>query len=193
MSSVSIQRNIPVILTFGKKILELFPEIKSYRKIFEYDFDINHFENPDESNDNIRSFIVKNLGFTQEQSINSVIIHKNINPEGLTWHIDDCQLVKYKKDKKPVYNLEQYILLDTIGEKFIYLYFNTPTKKLPKFTILFYSSTYGIDFDGGILTLADGTQIKSKKNHGFIIDSREAHMVTQVTKGIRNVSVVKIY
>jgi hypothetical protein len=193
MSTSSEQRNIPAILTFGKKILELFPEIKSSRKMFKYDFDINHYKNPDESNQNIRLFLVKNLGFSEEQSTNAVIIHKNIKPEGLTWHIDDCQLVKYKKDKQPEYNLEQYILLDTVGEKFIYLYFNTPTKKLPKFTILFYSSTFGIDFDGGILTLADGTQIESKKSHGFILDSREAHMVTRVTKGIRNVSVVKIY
>jgi hypothetical protein len=193
MSSSNVERNVPLILTFGKKILELFPEIKSSRKMFEYNFNINHFENPDESNENIRLFLVRNLGFTEEQSINAIIIHKNIKPVGLTWHIDDCQLVKYKKDKKPVYNLDQYILLDTDGEKLVYLYFNTPTKKLPKFTILFYSSTYGIDFDGGILTLADGTQIKSKKNYGFIVDSREAHMVTRITKGIRNVSVVKIY
>lgn len=185
--------NVSTILTFGKKILELFPEIKSYRKMFEYDFDINHNVNPDESNDNIRLFLVRNLGFTEEQSKNAVIIHKNIKPEGLAWHIDDCQLVKYKKDNKPVYNLEQYILLESVGKKLVYLYFNTPIKKLPKFTILFYSSTYGVDFDGGILTLADGTQIKANRNHGFIVDSREAHMVTNVTKGIRNVTVVKIY
>ena len=72
------------------------------------------------------------------------------------------------------------------------MYFNTPTKKLPKFTILFYSSTYQVDFEGGILNLADGTQVVPVKNHGFVLDSREAHMVTRVTKGIRNVTVVKI-
>ncbi len=187
-----IERNVPVILTYGRKILKMFPNIVSSRKSFEFNFDIEHSGNPDNSNNNIREF-VKNLGFTQEESDNAVIIHKNIKPEGLSWHIDDCQLVKYKKGKEPIYNLEQYILLDNTGDKLIYLYFNTPTKKLPKFTILFYSSTYQVDFEGGILNLADGTQIISVKNHGFVLDSREAHMVTPVAKGIRNVTVVKIY
>lgn len=187
-----IERNIPVILTYGRKVLEMFPNIVSSRKSFEFNFDIDHSDNPDNSNGNIRQF-VKNLGFTQEESDNAVIVHKNIKPEGLSWHIDDCQLVKYKKGKEPIYNLDQYILLDNIGDKLVYLYFNTPTKKLPKFTILFYSSTYQVDFEGGILNLADGTKVVPVKNHGFVLDSKEAHMVTRVTKGIRNVTVVKIY
>jgi hypothetical protein len=187
------KRNVPIVLTYGRKILEMFPEIPSSRKHFQYDFHIPHSDNPDTSNDNIRDFLVKNLGFTVEQAKNCVIIHKNLKPEGLSWHIDDCQLVKFKKDKVPVYNLDQYILLENMGEKCVYLYFNTPTKKLPKFTILFYSSTHGVDFEGGILTLADKTEIIPKKNTGFVVDSREAHMVTRITKGVRNVSVVKIY
>jgi hypothetical protein len=190
--SAPIERNVPAILTYGRKILEMFPNIVSSRKSFEFDFDIDYSGNSDDSNKNIRDF-VKNLGFTQEESDNAVIVHKNIKPEGLSWHIDDCQLVKYKKDKEPTYNLEQYILLDNTGDKLVYLYFNTPTKKLPKFTILFYSSTHQVDFEGGILNLADGTQVIPVKNHGFILDSRESHMVTRITKGIRNVTVVKIY
>jgi len=187
------KRNVPIVLTYGRKILKMFPEIPSSRKHFQYDFYISHSDNPDTSNDNIKDFLVKNLGFTIEQAENCVIVHKNLNPEGLSWHIDDCQLVKFKKDKTPKYNLDQYILLENTGEKFVYLYFNTPTKKLPKFTILFYSSTIGVDFEGGTLKLADGTEILSVKNHGFVVDSREAHMVTRITKGVRNVSVVKIY
>jgi len=187
------KRNVPIILTYGRKILQMFPEIPSYRKHFQYDFYIPHSDNPDSSNDNIKTFLKKNLGFAQEQVENCIIVHKNLKPEGLSWHIDDCQLVKFKKDKIPVYNLDQYILLENTGEKCVYLYFNTPTKKLPKFTILFYSSTHGVDFEGGILTLADKTEIIPKRNNGFVVDSREAHMVTRITKGIRNVSVVKIY
>lgn len=188
----TLERNVPAILTYGRKILEMFPEIISSRKSFEFDFIINYCDNPEDSNENIRNF-VKNLGFTQEEADNAIIIHKNIKPEGLSWHIDDCQLVKFKKGKEPIYNIDQYILLDNTGDKLVYLYFNTPTKKLPKFTILFYSSTYQVDFEGGILNLADGTQVIPVKNHGFVLDSREAHMVTRVTKGIRNVTVVKIY
>lgn len=190
--SIHIERNVPAILTYGRKILEMFPNIVSSRKSFEFDFDIDHFGNPDDSNKNIRDF-VKNLGFSQEESDNAVIVHKSIKPEGLSWHIDDCQLVKYKKNKEPIYNLDQYILLDNTGDKLVYLYFNTPTKKLPKFTILFYSSTYQTDFEGGILNLADGTHVIPIKKHGFVLDSREAHMVTRVTKGIRNTTVIKIY
>jgi hypothetical protein len=187
-----IERNIPVILTYGRKILKMFPDIISSRKYFKFDFDINHSENPENCNFKIREFI-KNMGFSQEESDNAIIIHKSIKPEGIEWHIDDCQLVKYQNGKEPKYNLHQYILLDNTGDKLVYLYFNTPTKKLPKFTILFYASTHHIDFEGGILNLVDGTQVIPVKNHGFIFDSREAHMVTRVTKGVRNVTVVKIY
>lgn len=190
--SVGMERNIPAILSYGRKILEMFPEIITTRKYFEYNFNIDHTNNPEDSNDNIRKFI-ESMGFSKEQSDTALIIHKSIKPEGLSWHIDDCQLVKFQKSKEPKYNLDQYILLDSTGDKLVYLYFNTPTKKLPKFTILFYSSTYDVDFKGGILTLADGMQVKSIKNHGFILDSREAHMVTRVTQGLRNVTVVKIY
>ena len=190
--STPIERNVPAILTYGRKILKMFPDIISSRKYFEFNFDINHSGNPNDSNFNIREFI-KNMGFSQEESDNAIIVHKSIKPDGLTWHIDDCQLVKYQKGKEPTYNLHQYILLDNTGDKLVYLYFNTPTKKLPKFTILFYASTHQIDFEGGILTLADGTQVNPVKNHGFILDSREAHMVTRVTKGVRNATVVKIY
>lgn len=191
--TISIEHNVPAILTFGRKILQIFPEIPSSRKEFQYDFHIDHSNNPDSSNDNIINFLTKNLGFTQEQVKNYVIVHKNLKPKGLSWHIDDCQMVKFNKDKVPKYNLDQYILLENTGDKLVYLYFNTPTKKLPKFTILFYSSTHGVDFEGGILKLADGTEIIPVKNHGFVVDSREAHMVTRVKKGIRTVSVVKIY
>lgn len=187
------QKNIPTILSYGVKILSIFPEITSSRRHFTYNFTINHSNNPNDSNDDICDFLIKNLGFTQEQIDNCVIVHKNIEQKGLSWHIDDCQLIKVKKDKIPTYNTNQYTMLENNGDKTVYLYFNTPTKKLPKFTILFYSSTHGIDFDGGILTLADGTQIIPKNKNGFVMDSREAHMVTRITRGIRNVSVVKIY
>ena len=131
--------------------------------------------------------VCKAADLTPEQIANVVIVHKTIEKPGLKWHIDDCQLVNFKI--APTYNLEQYIYLE--GTK--YLYFNTPTKTLPKFTILFYSSTYKEDFDGGLLILADGTQIIPQKQHGILMDSREAHMVSPVSRGTRNVSVVKIY
>ena len=70
------------------------------------------------------------------------------------------------------------------------LYFN---EKKPKYTILFYSSTYKIDFDGGVLHFADGIKIIPKRQTGIMFDSREAHMVNPVLHGNRHVCVVKVY
>jgi hypothetical protein len=187
MSIEKKQNNKPSIQKYGELILERY-NLASSRKEFIFDFTIDHCNEPSIADDNIRRFLEDNLNFTKEQSINAVIIHKTIDKPGLKWHIDDCQLVNFKQNA-PSYNLEQYIHLE--GSK--YLYFNTPTKTLPKFTVLFYSSTYKEDFDGGILNLVDGTQIIPQKQKGFVIDSREAHMVSPVSRGIRNVSVVKIY
>lgn len=182
--------NIPAILIYGRQIIETYPEIVGARKNFVFDFEITGSEN---DNHNIREFIVRKLGFTEEEVNNASIIHKNISTDGLKWHIDDCQLIERKKSVGIIYNNEQYVQVSETEHKIKYLYFNTPTKKLPKATFLFYSSTHGIDFDGGILVLADNTRIYPKRNNGFVMDSREAHMVTPVTRGIRNVTVVKIY
>jgi hypothetical protein len=120
-------------------------------------------------------------------------VHKTIPKLGLKWHIDDCVINNRKEP--PTYNLEQYILLSAnpAESKYRYLYFNTPTKRLPRYTLLFYSSTYGEDFTGGKLCLSDGVEILPVKGHGFLLDSREVHMVTPVKTGERRVSVVKIY
>ena len=115
------------------------------------------------------------------------IIHKNIPEIGLKWHIDDCVITKHKTP--PTYNLNQYIHLDGIK----YLYFTTPTNRLPRFTLLFYYSTYDIDFTGGELCLSDGFCLKPRSGMGFIMDSREVHMVNPIKSGVRTVSIVKIY
>jgi hypothetical protein len=178
--------NEPLLLKYGKTILTTY-NLQQARKEFTFDFDIYSTGDPIESNAEIITFLETSLGFTREQAQNAVIIHKNIGEKGLKWHIDNCQLVNFKT--APTYNLEQYIHLE--GTK--YLYFNTDYKKLPKYTILFYSSTYGKDFMGGMLTLADGVKIRPEKQKGIMMDSREAHMVTPVTSGTRYVTVVKIY
>lgn len=186
MASDKPQHNKPTIQKYGEILLEKY-NLADTRQEFTYDFTIDHTNNPSTADENIRRFLETLLQMTPEQASSAVIVHKTIEKPGLKWHIDDCQLVNFKT--APTYNLEQYIHLE--GSR--YLYFNTPTKTLPKYTILFYSSTYKEDFDGGLLTLADGTQIIPKKQNGILLDSREAHMVTPVSRGIRNVTVVKIY
>jgi hypothetical protein len=95
------------------------------------------------------------------------IIHKQIDNVGLKYHIDDCIIVT--KNTIPKYNNSRYIHIS--GNK--YLYFNNIFNRLPKKTILFYQSSWNIDFTGGILRFADLTEIKPKINTGIVFDSRE--------------------
>ena len=181
--------NTPAILTWGTKICQDL-NLASYRREFNYDFAQPIADTPREI---ILAFLQDSLGLIDFNTDDIVIVHKTLPDIGLKWHIDDCQINNRKEP--PTYNLEQYILLeqDLEKNKYKYLYFNTPTKRLPRFTLLFYSSTYDTDFTGGILCLSDGTQVLPKANQGFMLDSREVHMVTPVKSGVRKVSVVKIY
>lgn len=183
--------NIPAILTWGKKIQEDL-NLSAIRREFTFPFDMN----PDTPRETIIDFIRSqshHLGIGDFDAEHVAIIHKTISQPGLKWHIDDC-IVNNRKEP-PTYNQELYILLEAnpAESKYRYLYFNTPTKRLPRYTLLFYSSTYIEDFTGGKLCLSDGFEIFPIKGHGFLLDSREVHMVTPIHTGERRVSVVKIY
>lgn len=185
--------NIPAILTWGKKIQEDL-NLSAIRREFTFPFDMT----PDTPRETIIDFIramtqAHHLGISDFDADHVVIVHKIIPQSGLKWHIDDC-IINNRKEP-PTYNQEGYILLEEnpTESKYRYLYFNTPTKRLPRYTLLFYSSTYGEDFTGGKLCLSDGMEILPQKGHGFLLDSREVHMVTPVKSGERRVSVVKIY
>lgn len=181
-----VSEQTSTILNYGKVILDKFNLVSS-RKEFIFDFEINHQLDPTLSNPAIIDFITKQLQIPEEKIPNIRIIHKQLPETGLSWHIDDCQFIK--RSKPPTYNQECYISLD--DKK--WLYFNTPTRTLPSFTILFYSSTYDEDFTGGKLILSDGREILPKKGYGIMIDARESHMVSPIHSGSRFVSVVKIY
>jgi len=179
---------IPAIYTWGKKIQEEL-NLSKIRREFTFPFEMGD-ETP---RDTIIDFIHTVLGITDFNAESVVIVHKTIPQPGLKWHIDDCVINNRKEP--PTFNLEQYILLEAnpAESKYRYLYFNTPTKRLPRFTLLFYSSTYGEDFTGGKLCLSDGVEVLPQRGFGFLLDSREVHMVTPVKTGNRRVSVVKIY
>ena len=180
--------NVPAIYTWGKKIQEEL-NLSASRREFTFPFEIGS-ETPREV---IIDFIRSELEITDFNPEQAVIVHKTIPQPGLKWHIDDCVINNRKEP--PTFNLEQYILLEanTAESKYRYLYFNTPTKRLPRMTLLFYSSTYGEDFMGGKLCLSDGVEILPQRGQGLLLDSREVHMVTPVKSGDRRVSVVKIY
>lgn len=168
----------------GKNLLNDF-HLENYRKTFKYDFEID-FNDPEKSNENIKRFIKNKLNINFDSNYID-IIHKQIPETGLKYHIDDCVVVTKKSE--PSYNKHRYIKISDNK----YLYFNNRFNKLPTKTIIFYSSTFGIDFEGGILKLCDNTEIKPQKGSGLVFDSREVHMVTPIKSGIRQVSVVKLY
>jgi len=178
--SNSKSANRSKLLLYGQELLKKY-NLEIYRNQFEYDIEILHDERK------LRDFLEDTLNIRVGGCFPIVIVSKTLPNEGIKWHIDDCQIVTCKQP--PTYNTECYIHL----EGYKYLYFNNSYKKLPLYTILFYTSTYGEDFEGGLLTLSDGLQIKPKKGHGFMMDSRETHMVTPILKGERHVTVVKIY
>jgi len=180
--------NVPAIYTWGKRIQEDL-NLSAVRRNFTFSFPMN----PDTSRETIIDFIHTSLGITDFDPAHIAIIHKSIPQTGLKWHIDDCVINNRKEP--PTFNLEQYILLDAnfAESKYRYLYFNTPTKRLPRMTLLFYSSTYGEDFMGGKLCLSDGVEILPQRGQGLLLDSREVHMVSPVKSGERCVSLVKIY
>ena len=186
-----MERNIPAIYTWGKKIKKDL-NLSAIRREFTYPFEMTS-NTPRETIIDFISSQTHQLGISEFNAEHVVIIHKTVPEPGLKWHIDDCVINNRKEP--PTYNLEQYILLEAnpTESKYRYLYFNTPTKRLPRYTLLFYSSTYGEDFTGGKLCLSDGAEILPVKGHGFLLDSREVHMVTPVKSGERRVSVVKIY
>lgn len=185
--AATVVRNEPAVLKYGRNMLEQY-NLATARKEFNSGIIINQSD-PTASNpaimEYIRTLVPTELLDDPETQV--AIVHKTIEKPGLSWHIDDCQITK--RNKPPTYNTECYILLEDNK----YLYFNTPNKKLPKYTLLFYSSTYNEDFTGGLLVLADNTTVKPRAGWGFMLDSREAHMVTPVLSGDRFVTVVKIY
>lgn len=172
----------PKILDVGIGLFEKY-DLKQYRRPFSFNFS----DEVDWLEAKIKHFMKNDLGITDEQIDRSIIIKKTIEKPGLKWHIDDCQFITRKT--APEYDTEKFIQIN--GNR--YLYFSTKFNKLPDKTILFYTSTIGKDFDGGILRLCDGTEIHPVKGTGFMFDSREVHMVTPVKWGTRGVILVKLY
>lgn len=169
----------PAILLYGKAMSEKF-KLAEVRSEFVFDFPMDEKV----SREFIGKFIRESLSVQPFDLDKIVIVHKILPETGLKWHIDDCQLVSRKEP--PEYNIDRFIHMDGTN----YLYCNNA---LPKFTILFYSSTFGKDFTGGILRFGDGAEITPRAGCGVMFDSREVHMVSPVKSGIRKVSLVKVY
>jgi hypothetical protein len=91
------------------------------------------------------------------------------------WHIDGKRVFETRKGiicQTNPENKSKYVLHD------IY-------KPTPKYSILYYGSSYDIDFKGGQIEFINGKIIKPVKNQCIIFDSNLGHKVSLQTKGTR--------
>jgi len=167
---------------YGKTILN--PDIIQCRNKFTWSIDLT-------SQKDIETFIKSLLHLDSNVKIMLDIRKKEFGigckKNELEWHLDDHQLIKLKV--KPSFNVHLYRYIS--GNK--YLYCSNDYERLSNYTVIFYESTQGIDFEGGELMLADDTKIIPKDKEGFLVDSREVHCVLPVKKGIRISTIVKVF
>jgi hypothetical protein len=168
---------------YGKTLLNDNAIFKRRQK-FIWDIDLT-------SQKEIENFIKELLFLDVSTKIMLDIRQKELGPgllfKELKWHMDDHQLVKLKKT--PTYNINLYKHIS--GKN--YLYCCNSLARAPDYTLIFYQSTQGNDFEGGELLLADDTKIIPCNHEGIIIDSQEIHCVLPVKKGIRYSTIVKVF
>jgi hypothetical protein len=169
-------KNVPLIIIVGQILLEKYPDIKDARKAFVFDPTILNSNNM--IIDFIRDNLIDIINFT---NFTIEIVHKPIDMDGLKPHFDNYQLVK----NNPKENFDRFIHIK--NKTYLHRILEEPI-----YTFLFYRSTYGVDFTGGLLHLVDGTVVIPKVGEGFMMSSKEAHYV-EPHNGIREVTVVKIY
>jgi hypothetical protein len=168
------------LIDHGRQILNKFG-LQEKRKWFK--FDGSTVLEPGYLQRFLTELLGESISLSQFEIINRVF---NQN-QSLKFHIDDCQIVS-RRDS-PVYDTHRFIpITDTL-----YIYINSKSGTIPRYTAVFYLSTLGDEFNGGIFEFVDGTQIQPVRNNGILFDSREVHRVTSVTSGIRSSVIVKIY
>lgn len=154
------------------------------RQKFIWDIDLT-------SQKEIEHFVKELLFLDSSKKIMLDIRQKQFGPDlslsELKWHMDDHQLVKLKTT--PTYNNKLYKHIS--GKN--YLYCCNSFSRAPDYTIIFYQSTQGNEFEGGELVLADDTKIIPCNHEGIIMDSKEIHCVLPVKKGIRSSTIVKVF
>lgn len=161
-----------ILIEYGLKLIEKL-ELDKKRKVIQTNTMLTEY-------DDILLLIKQYINLDSYTIISS---HKN-NTIGYSMkpHVDDCQKVVCKTI---LHNEMNY----THIQKNIYLYHT----KIPKYSIIYYSSEYDKDFTGGKLIFADKTEILPTKGLLVIFDSREVHYVTPIIKGNRESWLFKLY
>lgn len=118
----------------------------------------------------------------------STIQKKNVNKNyNLDWHFDNRTLVTHHIDKiKTIKNVE---VIHYDKNKAYCLW---DCKRRPKYTMIMYFNSYGIDFLGGRFMFNDAI-IEPQYGDILFFNSDEIHKVENVIKGTRNALVVKFY
>jgi hypothetical protein len=99
------------------------------------------------------------------------------------WHLDGKRVFETRKGvicPSDSNNQSKYVLHNIFS----------PT---PTYSILYYGSSYNIDFKGGIIEFINGQKIKPMKNNGIIFDSNLGHQVTQQTDGERKCFLIMLF
>lgn len=168
------------IYQYGKDLLEQDPTIKSNRVYFNFDTDkINKLDITQQFNTSpFLSEIIDKNNLPITSGFTSKTFFKLCSPgQSMGWHQDDIAV--YRNSKK-------HITQDNPDRFTLY------TKKAPKYSMVMYLSTIGIDFEGGEFCFTD-INIKPNQGMGIFFDSRDVHKITEVKSGLRKSCVVKFY
>lgn len=98
-------------------------------------------------------------------------------------HVDDCNLIKIKKDFQEIDNKKIYYKND----KYCLMYYN----KLPTYTLLYYTDVNNCI--GGELNIMNYKIIKPENDMFILFDSKIPHSVNLLKKGIRKNIIIKFY
>ena len=132
-----------------------------------------------------------------------IISRNNTTGYSMKWHIDDGQIIDNILEKQEIMN---QVPLQTGCEHSPSQYKDSTNyikisdnKSIfykdirPKYSLLYYESNYGNDFNGGKLEFADDTIVEPKKGMFIFFDSREVHKVSEIISGQRINTLVKFY
>jgi hypothetical protein len=98
-------------------------------------------------------------------------------------HVDDCNLIKIKKDFQEMDNKKIYYKND----KYCLMYYN----KLPTYTLLYYTDVNNCF--GGELNIMNYKIIKPENDMFILFDSKIPHSVNLLKEGIRKNIIIKFY
>lgn len=169
-----------LIQYYGQELVNQDPTISSSLKIGFYENKNSQNQGPISAPINLQELQLPIL--LENYSIK--IVEKEHGPGFfMKWHMDDGQVIKHNKNTLP--RPSQLV----VNEKKAIHFQETP----PKYSFIYYLSSYGEDFEGGLFEFCDGRTIKPEKYKYIFFDSRYIHRVHPVKSGIRKNILIKFY